>query len=161
MAVRATTTAPLDEPRRRFVDDVGGLHARYGRAPAFGRVLALLLMSDEPLGLDDLAAQLGIGKTSAHSAARQLETVGMVRRLATPGSRRVRYELIDDADPIFQAQAQVIRESLAVVERAEALARGPRARRRMAAMREAHEAWLSGSEEIRRRWEQRLRRRMR
>jgi hypothetical protein len=105
-----------------------------------------------------MAFQLRIGKTTAHSAARQLELAGVVRRRSTPGSRRVLYEMSEGYNAIFAAYLQRARDALAMVERGMALACGSRARARLATMRGLYEAWLRGGEEITRRWNQRRRR---
>src|SRR5436305_1865052 len=101
----------LDEPRLGFCDDFGRLYARHGLSIGFGRVFGLLLISDEPVGLDDIAGALGVSRTGAHVAARELETAGVARRLAVPGRRRIFYEANDDMDPIFAGQLSRTRQS--------------------------------------------------
>src|SRR5712691_7796641 len=100
----------LDEARRRLVEDFGQLFARYGLTLTFGRVFALLLISDGPLSLDDIATQLGVGKSGTSVAARDLERLGVARRFGTPGSRRALYEVNDNLEPIFENQFTRIRQ---------------------------------------------------
>ncbi len=147
--------APLDEAQRRFVEDFGRLYARYGLALSFGRVFGLLLVSDEPVSLDDIAGTLGMSKTGASVAARDLERAGVARRLGTPGSRRILYEANDEMDPIFQAMFVRIRDSLATLRRAEPTLADGHARERLRGMRELHEFWLRESDGIMERWRQR------
>jgi DNA-binding MarR family transcriptional regulator len=142
----------LDAARRRFVDDLSQLFGRYGLALTVGRVLGLLLLSDDPLGLDDIAERLGVSKTGASVATRDLERVGVVRRLGTPGSRRVLYEMTDDVEPILAAQFVRVRHQLAQFQRADALlAPGP-AKERLRELIALHEFWLGESEQIMDRW---------
>src|SRR5215470_15798078 len=109
----------LEPARRRFIDDLGHLYARYGLSVTFGRAFALLLLSDEPISLEDLAAQLEVSKSAASVAARELERVGVARRLSSPGSRRVLYEANDDVAPLFRGMFARVRLSLPVFEAAE------------------------------------------
>src|SRR5205823_3675139 len=113
----------LTDAQRRFVDDLGQLYARYGIAATFGRVFGRLLLSDEPLSLDELAAQLEVSKSAISVATRDLERVGVVRRIGTPGSRRVLYEANDDMAPIFEATFARVRQSLPVLQQADGLLR--------------------------------------
>jgi DNA-binding GntR family transcriptional regulator len=148
----------FDDARRRFVDDLGQLYARYGIAVTFGRVYGLLLLSEQPLSLDEIASQLGISKSSVSVATRDLERVGVARRLGQPGSRRVLYEASDDMGPTFQALFARIRLSLPVYERAAPLVKPGRARRRLQQIIELHEFWLAESDDIVNRWRRATRR---
>lgn len=156
-STRGTTTTPrrLDEARRRFVDDFGQHMARYGVTLTVGRLFALLLLSDDPLSLDDLAAQLGISKSGVSLAARDLERLALARRLGTPGSRRVLYEATDSMEPVFLAGFARIRSQLDQIRRANPLlARGP-AKNRMREMIELHEFWLREYDGVMDRWRRR------
>jgi DNA-binding transcriptional regulator GbsR (MarR family) len=145
----------LNEERRRFIDDLGQLYARYGISVTFGRVLALLLLSDEPLSLDEIATDLEVSKSAVSVATRDLERVGVARRLGRPGSRRALYEAADDMVPTFQAQFTRVRQSLPIFQRAEQLVKQGRARRRMQELIELHEFWLAESEQMIDRWRRR------
>ncbi len=144
--------------RRRFMDDVGHLYAHYGLSVTFGRAFALLLLREDPISLDDLAAELEVSKSAVSVAARDLERAGVARRLSSPGSRRVLYEANDDLVPIFQAQFTRIRQSLPVLQGGGVLATGSKARQRMRDMIELHEFWLAEAQGIVDRWRKRTRR---
>jgi DNA-binding transcriptional regulator GbsR (MarR family) len=148
----------LSSGQWRFVDDLGHLYARFGLSVTFGRAFALLLLSEEPLSLDDLAAQLQVSKSAVSVAARELERVGAARRLTSPGSRRVRYEANDDMVPLFQAQFGRVRASVSLFQAAESLTSTRRAAHRLHEIVELHEFWLTESEGIIERWRQRKRR---
>jgi DNA-binding transcriptional regulator GbsR (MarR family) len=128
------TKAPprVEDARRRFVEDISHLYAHYGLALTVGRVFGLLLVSDDPLSLDDLAEQLG-----------------------TPGSRRVLYEANDSMEPIFEGQFDRIRGTLGTLRRADAALAPGQAKARMREMIELHEFWLRESEGIMDRWRRR------
>jgi len=61
-----------------------------------GRLFALLLVSAEPLSLDDLATQLGVSKASVSVNARLLEDRAKLERVSRPGDRRDYYQIGDD-----------------------------------------------------------------
>jgi hypothetical protein len=148
----------MDQACARFMDDLGHLYARFGLSVTFGRAFALLLLSDQPISLDELALQLTVSKSAVSVAARELERVGVARRLSTPGSRRVLYEADDDMLPLFQAQFARVRLALPVFQAAESCASPGRAKQRLRDMVELHEFWLTEAEGILERWRQRSRR---
>jgi predicted transcriptional regulator len=146
----------LDEAQRRVVEDFGQLFARYGLTLTFGRVFGLLLISDRPLSLDDIATQLGVSKSGTSVAARDLERLGIARRLGTLGSRRALYEASDNLEPIFEAQFARVRQQLSYLQRTDALLPPGRAKARLRTMMDLHLFWLSESEGIMSRWRQRM-----
>jgi DNA-binding transcriptional ArsR family regulator len=155
---RAQRLDDLDQARRRFIDDLGHLYAHFGLSVTFGRAFALLLLSDQPIGLEDLAAKLKVSKSAVSVAARDLERAGIARRSTSPGSRRVLYEANDDMMPLFQAQWTRVQQSLPIFRAAEPLASPGRAARRVSDMVALHEFWLTEAEGILERWRQRKRR---
>src|SRR5262249_34307937 len=136
----------------------GHLYARYGLSVTFGRTFALLLLSDQPISLDDLASELEVSKSAVSVAARDLERAGVARRISSPGSRRVLYEANDDMVPIFRARVARTRGSLPVPRGSDSLAGPRRARQRVRNMIELHEFWLAEVEGIIERWRKRTRR---
>jgi DNA-binding transcriptional regulator GbsR (MarR family) len=143
------------DARLRIADEFGHAWARYGLALTVGRVFGLLLASDGPLSLDEIAAELGVSKSGASVAARELERSGIARRLGTSGSRRVLYEAAGSMEPSFDATFARIRESLELIERSEPLLRAGPALERMRLMRELHEFWLTEIEGVKERWRRR------
>jgi hypothetical protein len=151
----AVDADPGEQARHRFVDSIGVFLARYGVAPTIGRVFALLLISDTPLSLDDIAAWLPTSKSGTSVAARDLEGLGLVRRHLTRGSRRILYEAADDMMPIFEAQFARIRQQRRLFLQGEGLVRTGRARERLRSMLALHDFWLAESAGIVERWSQR------
>ena len=58
-----------------------------------GRIFGVLLLSDRPLSLDEIAARSGSSKASASSNARLLERMGLVDRATSLGDRKDYYHL--------------------------------------------------------------------
>ena len=147
--------AQADDPRLQIADDIGRVYGRYGLALSVGRVFGLLLASNEPLSLDEIAETLGISKSGASVAARDLERVGVLHRLGTPGSRRVLYEATDQMETTFSGTFARIRDSLNAMNRGEELLRPGKAKRRMKQMVEVHEFWLHETTDMIERWRRR------
>jgi predicted transcriptional regulator len=159
---QVTDLAPAGElspAQRRFVDDIGQAFARYGLPLTIGRVFGLLLINNEPLSLDDMAAQLQVSKTATSVAARDLERIGAVRRLATPGSRRIVYEADDTMEPIIEAQFARMRHMLMLLQRSDGILPPGRAMQRLRNLQELYEFSLRESVRILERWRERTVRR--
>ena len=148
-------TAPGVDGHLQIADDIGRLYGRYGLALSIGRVFGLLLASDVPLSLDEIAMTLGISKSGASVAARDLERVGVVHRLGTPGSKRVLYEATEEMESTFVGTFARVRDSLSAMKRAESRLGSGKAKRRMKEMVEVHEFWLRESTGIIERWKRR------
>ncbi|HET6315932.1 MAG TPA: MarR family transcriptional regulator [Chloroflexota bacterium] len=153
-AVRTEHDASEHE-RQRFVDAIGAFFTRYGAAATVGRVFALLLTSDEPLSLDDIAARLGISKSGCSVAARDLERLGLIHRHVTRGTRRILYEAHDDMLSLFDAQFARIRQQRSLFAQGESLVHSARAKERLRRMLDLHDFWLEEIAGIVERWRQR------
>jgi DNA-binding transcriptional regulator GbsR (MarR family) len=155
--VRAEHAAYTEDgtERHRFVDAMGAYFDRYGAAATVGRVFALLLTSNDPLSLDDIADWLGTSKSGTSVAARDLERLGLVRRQLTRGSRRILYEASDDMAAIFDAQFARIREQRGLFAQAEPLVKSAPAAQRLQRMLELHDFWLTESARIIDHWRRR------
>lgn len=97
-----STTNEVDQCRMRLVE-VGGRTAQdLGLGRIQGEVLVYLFLSEEPKGLDDLASELRLSKAAVCVAARQLESLGLVRRIRIRGDRRIRYSTADNIASALQ-----------------------------------------------------------
>ncbi|HEY4306111.1 MAG TPA: MarR family transcriptional regulator [Gemmatimonadaceae bacterium] len=87
----------MDPVFATFIDRMGIAAETDGMSPIAGRLYALLLLSDDPRSLDELADALGVSKASVSTDARRLLERGIVERVAKPGDRRDYYELSPDS----------------------------------------------------------------
>ncbi len=76
-----------------FIERLGLFLERLGMSRTAGRLLGLLLVSEEPLSLDDLARRLHVSKASVSTNARFCQQLGLVQRVGVPGDRRDYYEI--------------------------------------------------------------------
>jgi len=107
----------LSHAAKTFIDRMGHAAESDGFSPIAGRLFGVLLLSAEPLSLDELAETLGVSKASVSTDARRLLERGIVERVSRPGDRRDYYELAPD---FF---AQIIRSRISRWRRLHDLAR--------------------------------------
>jgi DNA-binding transcriptional regulator GbsR (MarR family) len=81
-----------------MLDGLGQLADYFGFSKVVGQLYGAMLLSDQPLCLDDLVEQLDISKANASMNMRTLENMGMVRQVWVRGSssRRKYYEAETD-----------------------------------------------------------------
>jgi DNA-binding transcriptional regulator GbsR (MarR family) len=137
----------MDGPTTRFTERMAEIFEQEGQPPIAGRVLALLLLSEEPLCLDQLAGALRVSKASASTNARLLAHFGVITRARLPGDRRDFYSVVPDLfeRTTLQRLEQWQRFTAAV---GEARRRVPPRRRVVRARLEGYEtafAYLSGT----------------
>ncbi|MFW0968368.1 MAG: GbsR/MarR family transcriptional regulator, partial [Thermacetogeniaceae bacterium] len=54
----------LEEVRNIFIEGLGRIFTLYGLPDALGHIYGLLFLADRPLGLDDIAQDLGVSKST-------------------------------------------------------------------------------------------------
>jgi DNA-binding IclR family transcriptional regulator len=74
-----------------FIEALARLIIPMGMPPIAARMQGYIMLSPEPLTLDELVAGLGVSKSSASVAARLLERYGVVQCHTERGTKRVRY----------------------------------------------------------------------
>ncbi len=82
----------LAKARDNFIEGAGHLASTMGLSRVIGQLYAMLFLSNEPLCLDDMAERLKISKGNASVNIRELEKLGVVRKVWVKGSRRDFYE---------------------------------------------------------------------
>ncbi|MEU8610754.1 MarR family transcriptional regulator [Actinoplanes sp. NPDC048791] len=83
---------------RRYAEEAGVVLAGMGMPQAYGKLLGwLLICTPAAQSGAELVAALGLSKGSVSAGLRQLETSGLVRRVAMPGRRGSFYEMTPDA----------------------------------------------------------------
>ena len=85
-----------EEAANEFIEMMGRHLEEEGTARIAGRLLGLLLLSDDPLSLDEAAERLQVSKGSISMNARLLEGWGVAERVTRPGDRRDFYRIVPD-----------------------------------------------------------------
>ncbi len=94
-----TTTAP--DTVQELVEAWGAMGALWGINRSVARVHALLMATEGPLSLDEIAERLRISKGNASMSLRELRTFGVVRQVEAPGDRRDFYVTEPDVWTMF------------------------------------------------------------
>lgn len=90
------------EARDRLVE-VGGQAAQdLGFGRIMGRIVIYLYLADGERSLDEIEHDLALSKAAVSGAARQLETLGLLRRVGRPGDRKVYYRTADNLGEVFR-----------------------------------------------------------
>lgn len=149
--------AGADSPQGQYIDSHGVLLEQFGLPAATGRIFAYLLLRDEPAGLDDIARDLEISKSSASVGARHLLDAGVVRRLTRRGSRVVLYEAVDTFESLVETD--IVRRAMLVEKWRQGIALAPseRARQRMAQLVDLYDFTLGETRATLERWRGRRR----
>ncbi|AEU36375.1 GbsR/MarR family transcriptional regulator [Granulicella mallensis] len=92
------------ENRQHFIRDIARILVSAGVPEAAARLYGYLLLSESPVSLDDIVAELEVSKSTASVAARLLETFTLARRQSQRGTRSILYEASDDFDGILKGQ---------------------------------------------------------
>lgn len=128
----------LSSHQRQFVDELASLLTPWGLPIAAARLYGYLQLQNEPVSLDEIAADLDISKSSACTAARILESHGNARRLGVRGTKRVLYIAgADPGTPLRQQTELLGRMSVLIASRKDAVAKGA-ARERLRRLSEFH-----------------------
>jgi DNA-binding transcriptional regulator GbsR (MarR family) len=86
---------------QQFVDAWGAMGALWGINRSVARVHALLMATEAPLSLDEIAEKLQISKGNASMSLRELRTFGVVRQIEVPADRRDFYVTEPDVWTMF------------------------------------------------------------
>jgi len=120
---------------------VGVFFEAEGLSRTAGRIFGRLLLSDESLSLDQLAADLGASKAGISTETRMLERRGALERVGHPGDRRVYYQVTPGLPvPTMELRLERMRRFSLLVTRARREIRHPSpvVRRRLDDMAEAY-----------------------
>ena len=90
------TNKPMDPGTAEFVERVALVCEKEDFARIAGRIFGLLLVSAEPLSLDELAKALDVSKASISQEARRCEALGVLERVSKSGDRRDYYRVPDE-----------------------------------------------------------------
>ncbi|MFI9596364.1 GbsR/MarR family transcriptional regulator [Nonomuraea sp. NPDC052265] len=107
--------------RYAFITSVGDLLASWNLPHATGRVYGLLLLTEEPISLDTIAAELELSKGAVSTAVRQLDSWGLAKVIPQPGSRRLLVEAKGGIESLLEASQARARTLIAALREGEAL----------------------------------------
>jgi DNA-binding transcriptional regulator GbsR (MarR family) len=86
-----------EEIRNEFIESWGSMGMLWGINRSMARIHALLMVSEKPLGLDEIASRLEISRGNTSMSLKDLRAWGVIRRVHESGERRDLY--VAEADP--------------------------------------------------------------
>lgn len=145
----------LTDPQLRFIDDVARLFVPWGVPQTAARIYGYLILCEEPVSLDRIAADLKVSKSSASVGARLLEQYTLARRQSVRGSRRILYELSDAYAEMLAGQNRMLSDLTDLLRRGKPLTRSETTRSRLEEMAEFYTVTREAMATVRERWRQR------
>lgn len=102
---------------RTRLTEVGGRTAQdLGLGRIVGQVLVHLYLTPSEQSLEDLAKDLELSKAAVSIAARQLESLGLLRRSWKSGDRKTYYRTADDiASALHQGLLMMVRNKMSLL----------------------------------------------
>jgi len=94
------------EATQQFVESWGAMGVAWGINRSMARIHALLMLSHEPISLDDIASALSISRGNASMSLQKLRDWGVVQRVPVAGDRRDFYVTEPDVWTMFFAIAR-------------------------------------------------------
>jgi DNA-binding transcriptional regulator GbsR (MarR family) len=91
-----STTALCEEARGRLIEVAGATCQELGLGRVIGQILVYLYLQEKECSLDEMEADLGLSKASVSIAARQLESMALLRRVWKKGTRKRYYRTADN-----------------------------------------------------------------
>lgn len=95
-ASRETFNNTLQNVNTSIMDGMGQLASYFGFSKVMGQLFGTLLLSPDPLSLDDMVERLSISKASVSTNMRTLEHMGIVREVWVKDDRRKFYKAESD-----------------------------------------------------------------
>ncbi|WP_327151007.1 GbsR/MarR family transcriptional regulator [Nocardia sp. NBC_01329] len=98
-----------------FVTAMGDILSTWNLPRVTGRVYGRLLISADPVSLDDLGAALNSSKGAVSTAVRELVSWGLARTIPQPGSRRLLVEATGGFEQLLAASHERTRSFISVL----------------------------------------------
>ena len=117
MATNETGRDKIIAARNMMIEAKGRIFALYGMPDVVGRIYGLLYFTEQPLGLEEIATELGVSKATVSINVRTLEALKCVRKVWQKGNRRDFYEAERDFTKAFMEVLRVnMAKELAIAE---------------------------------------------
>ena len=108
-----STVSIAQEVRANLVELGGRTAQDLGFSRIAGQILVSLYLTDGDCPLDQIEEDLGLSKASVSIAARQLESMGLLKRSWHQGDRRCFYRTADNLGDVFrEGMVAVLRRKL-------------------------------------------------
>lgn len=86
----------IEIARNRLIETAGRITQDFGIGRIIGQVMAYVYLTEEETSLDEIGDQLGLSKAAVSIATRQLEGLGLFKRVWKQGDRKCYYNTVDN-----------------------------------------------------------------
>lgn len=124
------SSSHLTPAQIQFIDSLADLLGNWSLSAHAARLYGYLQIMNEPVSLDDIARDLEMSRSHAHTAARTLEAHGNAKAITTRGSKRIVYVCGEDPGTPLRRQVTTLGEmSMLISASASSITTGDAARR--------------------------------
>ncbi len=106
---------PIAEIRRYITEACVQIARMRGYSDALGVLRGILMLSEDPLSLDDLVDLTGYSKSTVSTNMNLLESIGIAKRVITPGDKKYRYISVTDTDVLREAMMTHIKKEVGIL----------------------------------------------
>ncbi|MEU4311224.1 transcriptional regulator [Nocardia sp. NPDC024068] len=131
-----------------FVTAMGDILSTWNLPRVTGRVYGRLLISADPVSLDDLGAALNSSKGAVSTAVRELVSWGLARTIPQPGSRRLLVEATGGFEQLLAASHERTRSFISVLRAGMNSAHDASAEDRIGEIAEFFEAYVDAGDKM-------------
>jgi DNA-binding transcriptional regulator GbsR (MarR family) len=146
------TNKETREIRERFVQGMAQLLVPLGVPQTAARLYGYLLLSENPVSLDRIVADLEISKSTASVAAHLLVMYTLIRRSGERGTRRVFFEASEDYTGMMNAQKRSLEQLAALIKEGAQSSPSKKTRDRLKTMAEFYLVNRNAIETAQREW---------
>lgn len=109
------SSSQLTPAQIQFIDALADLLGTWSLTANAARLYGYLQIMNEPVSLDDIARDLEMSRSHAHTAARMLESHGNARGMTTRGSKRIVYVCGEDPGTPLKRQVTTLGDMSALI----------------------------------------------
>jgi DNA-binding transcriptional regulator GbsR (MarR family) len=92
----------LSPVRQKFILHWGEMGTRWGINRTVAQIHALLFISEKPLNAEEIVHALGVARSNASSSLKELQGLGIVKRVHVMGDSRDHFESLKDVWEMFR-----------------------------------------------------------
>lgn len=113
-------TLMTNQPKltQQIIADFAEGYSNFGLNPLMGRIVGLLIISEEPQSLDDIVAKLEMSKGPISQICRRLKERGLIEKVWIPGDRKDYYKAADDIfGKAYANQVNKMQDNIEIAEK--------------------------------------------
>lgn len=103
---------------KNIIADFAEAYSSFGLNPLMGRIVALLIISNEPQSLDDIAESLEMSKGPISQICRRLKDRNLIEKVWVPGDRKDYYKATADIfGKAYENQMEKMSKNIEIAQR--------------------------------------------